>query len=112
VVSTTRRWSEADGDPAHPGEILGARVERRLAARDDAPGALVLLSDRRYAITGPVVAVGTRADLRRFIRRREATAPPREAAWLRRALRVLAASSGDRVASTTKDRGMEERGGT
>lgn len=92
IVFTARPWSEADGDPAHPSEILGVQVERELSSRDDAPGAVVALSDHRYAITGPFVAAGTRKDLRRYIRRRQATAPPREAAWLTRARGVLAAS--------------------
>jgi hypothetical protein len=32
IVFTARPWSEADGDPAHPSEILGVQVERELCA--------------------------------------------------------------------------------
>lgn len=92
IVFTARPWSETDGDPAHPHVILGVEVERELSSRADAPGAVVALSDRRYAITGSVVAAGTRNDLSRYIRRRQATAPGAEAAWLSRAGRALATS--------------------
>lgn len=89
IVFTARPWSESDGDPAHPSVVLGIDVERELSTRPDAPGALVALSDHRYALTGPVVAAGTRSDLRRYLRRRRASARPSEAAWLKCAVGAL-----------------------
>ena len=53
VIFSTRPWEERDGNPAYPEEIEGCRVIRHLRTRRDRPGALVLLDDGRYAITGP-----------------------------------------------------------
>ncbi len=69
-VFHVRRWSEADGDAARPEAVAGLAVLDRLRSRRDVPGALVLLEDGRYAITGPVVAVGSRQALNDWIRRR------------------------------------------
>ncbi len=43
---------------------------RHLRTRHDSPGALVLLDDGRYAITGPALAVGAAAQIQRYARRR------------------------------------------
>jgi cell volume regulation protein A len=45
-------------------------VVGRLRIRRDVPGALVVLEDGRYAVTGPVVAVGGREQLRDYAQRR------------------------------------------
>jgi len=45
-------------------------VTERLGTRRDAPGALVRLADQRYALTGPILAVGSRRQLERYLRRR------------------------------------------
>ncbi len=42
----------------------------RVRSRRDLPGALVLLEDGRYAITGPVLALGSRQALSDWVRRR------------------------------------------
>ena len=38
--------------------VLGLKVVERLNTRWDVPGALVVLEDGRYAVTGPHVLVG------------------------------------------------------
>ena len=52
-VYCARPWSDADGDPAHPRELRGREVVEHLRTRRDVPGALVILGDGRYAVTGP-----------------------------------------------------------
>ena len=84
-IFTSRSWRPEDGDPSDPKRVAGVAVARRLATRRDAPGALVRLVDRRYAITGRTVAAGLPRQLDRYIRRRargsEApTGTPRRAA--------------------------------
>jgi cell volume regulation protein A len=69
-IFTTRPWAEADGDPDAPTEVLGLEVVERLGTRWDVPGALVVLSDGRYAVTGPHVLVGSREQLQWHARRR------------------------------------------
>ena len=52
-VYTTRPWSDADGDPAHPREVAGNAVVEHLRTRRDTPGALVILADGRFAVDRP-----------------------------------------------------------
>ena len=52
-IFTTRPWTEDDGDPDAPEKVLGIEVIERLGTRWDVPGALVVLSDGRYAVTRP-----------------------------------------------------------
>ena len=65
-----RRWSEDDGDPNRPDQIDGLQVIDRLRSRRDVPGSLVLLEDGRYAVVGPVMALGSRQALNDWVRRR------------------------------------------
>ena len=67
---TLRPWDARDGDPATPDHVLGIAVDRLLAQRADAPGALVALDDRRFALTGPIAAVGRHRVLRSYVRQR------------------------------------------
>jgi hypothetical protein len=67
---TIRPWDARDGDPATPDHVLGITVDRLLALRADAPGALVALDDRRFALTGPIAAVGRHRVLRTYVRER------------------------------------------
>jgi cell volume regulation protein A len=69
-IFTTRPWTGADGDPDAPTAVLGLDVIERLGTRWDVPGALVVLSDGRYAVTGPHVLVGSREQLQWHARRR------------------------------------------
>ena len=69
-IFTTRPWTEDDGDPDAPTHVLGLEVLERLGTRWDVPGALVVLEDGRYAVTGPNVLVGSREQLQWHARRR------------------------------------------
>jgi cell volume regulation protein A len=70
VIFSARPWEERDGNAAYPESLEGAAVIRHLRTRHDSPGALVLLDDGRYAITGPALAVGAAAQIQRYARRR------------------------------------------
>jgi cell volume regulation protein A len=69
-IFTTRPWTDEDGDPDAPKRVLGLEVLERLGTRWDVPGALVVLEDGRYAVTGPNVLVGSREQLQWHARRR------------------------------------------
>ena len=81
-IFTTRPWTEADGDPDAPAQVLGLKVVERLNTRWDVPGALVVLEDGRYAVTGPHLLVGPREQLQWHARRRlRVAATDAERAW-------------------------------
>jgi cell volume regulation protein A len=81
-IFTTRPWTEADGDPDAPELVLGLDVIERLNTRWDVPGALVVLADGRYAVTGPHVLVGSREQVQWHARRRLRTCKSdAERAW-------------------------------
>jgi len=61
-----RPWTAADGDPAHPVRVVGLSITEHLRVRADVPGALVMLEDGRYAITGPALLVGDPGRLTRY----------------------------------------------
>ncbi|MEA2137808.1 MAG: potassium/hydrogen antiporter, partial [Solirubrobacteraceae bacterium] len=69
--------------PEDPAKVLGLDVLERLGTRWDVPGALVVLSDGRYAVTGPHVLVGSREQLQWHARRRlrQSTTDPERAWW-------------------------------
>jgi cell volume regulation protein A len=90
-VFSTRPWREAEGDPSRPAEVAGEQVAERLRERRDAPGALVLLEDGRYALTSPVLAVGGREDLAAWTKRRLRRADGDERAWLQGVIGTLVA---------------------
>jgi potassium/hydrogen antiporter len=70
-VFTTRPWSvEEDGDPAHPQAVSGNPVVEHLRTRRDVPGALVILDDGRFAVTGPILMMGPPGQLQSQARRR------------------------------------------
>jgi cell volume regulation protein A len=70
AVFTARPWHEQDGDPGFPSAVLEVDVLEHLRTRRDTRGALVLLEDGRYAVTGPLLAVGGALQLQRYARRR------------------------------------------
>jgi potassium/hydrogen antiporter len=80
-----------DGDPVRPAAVAGQPVVSRLRLRRDVPGALVVLRDGRYAVTGPLVIVGGREDVVRYARRRMAKVDADERAWLQNVIGALAA---------------------
>jgi cell volume regulation protein A len=92
AVLVVRPWDH--GDAAHPDTIEGVDVVHHLRTRRDVPGALVLLADGRYAITGPLLAVGPPRLLERHIRRRLHVAESeQEQAWWQEVAGALISSS-------------------
>jgi potassium/hydrogen antiporter len=70
-VFTSRPWNdERDGDPGYPREVDGVAVREHLRTRRDRRGALVVLVDGRYALTGATLAVGGPRQLQAYARRR------------------------------------------
>jgi hypothetical protein len=87
---TVRAWSPQDGNPGCPQQVLGIPVDRLIASRPDAPGALVALKDQRFALTGRVAAIGRHRMLRTYIRGRARTKTDRAyRAWLAEVSEVL-----------------------
>jgi potassium/hydrogen antiporter len=69
AVFTTRRWTETDGDAGYPKEVHGVPVAEHMRTRRDQRGALVALEDGRFAVTGPLVAIGGPLQVQRYARR-------------------------------------------
>lgn len=82
-IFSVRPWNADDGDPGSPTQIGRSRVRRVLRTRHDAPGALFVLEDGRFAVTGDgVVATGGPRQLRTYAVRRIERAPTHAArAW-------------------------------
>ena len=81
-IYTARPWSEADGDPAHPQAVSGVEVVEHVRTRRDVPGALVVLKDGRYAVTGPILMMGPPGQMQTQARRRMArTDDDAEISW-------------------------------
>ena len=91
AVTTMRPWTEDDGDPARPANVLGVDVVDQLRTRRDEPGALVALADGRFAATGRLLAVGPAGELQSVARRRLARAEtPGDRAWWQEVVGALA----------------------
>ena len=91
AVFSTRSWADADGDAGFPKEVDGVPVIEQLRTRRDARGALVLLADGRYAVTGPLMAFGGSLQIQRHARRRLATEKDAAArAWWQEVIGALA----------------------
>jgi cell volume regulation protein A len=92
AVFTARPWQqEEDGDPGFPSSVIGVEVLEHLRTRRDTRGALVLLEDGRYAVTGPLLAVGGSSQLQRYARRRLADETDDAArAWWQEVIGALA----------------------
>ena len=69
AVFTTRRWTDEDGDAGYPKEVHGVPVAEHMRTRRDHRGALVALEDGRFAVTGPLVAIGGPLQVQRYARR-------------------------------------------
>ena len=93
-IFLVRSWTSADGDPSRPSAVVGAQVVDRLRERRDEPGALVLLEDSRYAVTGRVLAVGSREALTVWVRKRIRDAEAEQRGWLQGVLGTLGADPG------------------
>jgi cell volume regulation protein A len=71
AVFSSRPWEEErDGDAAYPEEVDGVPVHEHLRTRRDKGGALVSLTDGRYAVTGPTLALGGAKQIQAYARRR------------------------------------------
>jgi cell volume regulation protein A len=91
-VFSSRRWDEErDGDPGYPREIDGVAVRTHLRTRRDRRGALVSLTDGRFAVTGPTLAVGGALQVQAYARRRLARETDDTArAWWQEVIGALA----------------------
>jgi potassium/hydrogen antiporter len=86
------RKGMVDGDIARPKAVVGEPAVAQLRIRRDTPGALVALADGRYAVTGPLVVVGSRRDLTQFATRRLRRLPhdAPERLWLQTVIGAMA----------------------
>ena len=92
-IFTLGPWRAEFGDPENPENLLGMQVQQRLLERSDAAGALVLLADGRFGLTGRKVAVGPAWQLTRHMRRWAAhSSSTEERAWYEAAIASLAAA--------------------
>ena len=84
------REGAIEGDPQHPNAVRGEAVAARLRVRHDVPGSLAALADGRYAVIGPLLAMGSRPDVTDWARRRLVFADVAERAWLQTVIGALA----------------------
>ena len=81
-IYTARPWGPDDGDPAHPQTVSGVEVVEHIRTRRDVPGALVVLADGRFAVTGPILMMGPPGQMQTQVRRRMArTSDDAETSW-------------------------------
>jgi cell volume regulation protein A len=91
AVTSVRPWQDADGDPSRPTHVAGLEVVDQLRTRRDQPGALVALSDGRFAVTGALLAIGPAGELQGVARRRLArAASAADRAWWQEVVGALA----------------------
>lgn len=94
-VFTSRQWSDQvdRGDASRPTRLAGRTVLDQLRTRrDGVPGALVLLEDGRFGVSGPTVLVGGRRHVQDAARRKARQAgSDSERAWWREVVGALAA---------------------
>jgi cell volume regulation protein A len=81
-----------DGELSRPSAVLGEQAVAQLRIRRDTPGALVALADGRYAVTGPLVVLGSRRDITQFATRRmrRLAADSPERPWLQNVIGAMA----------------------
>lgn len=91
-IFRTGPWDVRDGDPAAPPTIGGVETVEQLRLRRDAPGALVVLADGRYAVSGTLMIVGSRRAVQRQARRRlQGAGDDAEAGWWQEVIGACAA---------------------
>jgi hypothetical protein len=95
AVFSAWRWGDGDGDPASPRAIRDQAIVAQLRVRRDCPGGLWVLADGRYALSGPVGAVGGRNELSDWAFRRMRKVEADERAWLQTVVGALAADRQD-----------------
>jgi potassium/hydrogen antiporter len=90
-IFTVRPWSTDDGQPDHPGAVAGRKVVELLRTRHDRPGALLALDDGRYAVTGPLLIMGSAGQVQRQARKCLGTAADdAERSWWQEVIGALA----------------------
>lgn len=90
-IVSSRPWHADDDDAGRPSRVEGIDVLEQLRTRRDQAGALVALSDGRYAFTGPVVAIGPTQALQDLARRQlRRASDDAERAWWREVIGALA----------------------
>ena len=91
VIFSTQPWSPSDGHPGDPHSVGGTSVINHLRTRRDTPGALLLLEDGRYAVSGPTAATGAASQVQRYARRRLGlAATDAERSWWQEVIGALA----------------------
>jgi cell volume regulation protein A len=94
-VHSVRPWSARDdaGEQSHPTRLAGIPVIDQLRTRRDGkPGALVLLEDGRYAVSGESVIIGGANHVQDAARRKiRQASTDAEQAWWREVVGALAA---------------------
>jgi potassium/hydrogen antiporter len=94
TVMSVRPYREGmvEGDLSRPKGVVGEAVAAQLRVRRDTPGALVALVDGRYALTGPLIVVGSRRDMTQFATRRmrQLARESPERPWLQNVIGAMA----------------------
>ena len=94
TVMSVRPYREGmvEGDLSRPKGVVGEPVAAQLRVRRDTPGALVALVDGRYALTGPLIVVGSRRDMTQFATRRmrQLARESPERPWLQNVIGAMA----------------------
>jgi cell volume regulation protein A len=94
TVLSVRPYREGivEGDLSRPRGVGGEAAVAQLRIRRDTPGALVALADGRYALTGPLIVVGSRRDITQFATRRMRRLPREspERPWLQNVIGAMA----------------------
>jgi potassium/hydrogen antiporter len=92
AVFSSRPWDdELDGDPGYPEHVDGVTVREHVRTRRDNRGALVSLTDGRYALTGSTLAIGGAKQIQAYARRRLAReADDTGRAWWQEVIGALA----------------------
>lgn len=90
-IFSLRPWRQEFGDPTDPAMLVGVPVTACVLRREDDSQVLVSLADRRFALTGAILAVGSARQLAHYLRQRagrSTSAADRD--WLRSAADTLA----------------------
>lgn len=82
LIFTAGPWHCDWGNQDEPRQVSGVQVAKELLRREGGGGALVLLADGRFALTGITYAAGTARALMRHARRRSRCGPEADRVWL------------------------------
>jgi hypothetical protein len=82
LIFTAGPWHSDWGEQDEPHQVSGIQVVKGLLQREGGDGALVLLADGRFALTGSTYAAGTARALMRHARQRSRSAPDGDRTWL------------------------------